>query len=49
MAEFCRECSEKSGFEFDGFYEGEICEQCGIVKKKNLSIFSRIIKFLKKN
>jgi len=34
MAEFCRECSDKLGFEFDGFYEGEICEQCGIVKKK---------------
>lgn len=49
MAEFCWKCSKKLGFDFDGFYEGEICEQCGIVKRKNLSIFSRIIQFLKQN
>lgn len=49
MAEFCWKCSNKLGLDYDGFYEGEICEQCGIVKKKNLSIFSRIIKFLKRN
>jgi len=34
MAEFCTECSKKLSIKFDGFYEGEICEHCGKISRK---------------
>ncbi len=46
MAEFCFKCSKKLGLDFDGFYEGETCESCGIVKSKNINIFKRFLNFM---
>lgn len=46
MAEFCFKCSKKLGLHFDGFYEGEICENCGVVKTKKLNIFTRFFNFI---
>ena len=31
MAEYCSKCSDRLGFEFDTFYEGEFCEGCGVI------------------
>lgn len=48
MAEFCKDCSKALNIMFDGFYEGEICEHCGVIcQKQKKSILCNLLYYLK--